>query len=125
MGRIEKLQDLNAWREAIKLAQLIYKYVELLPRSEEYNIKKHLKECARNIPGNIAEGYGRTYFKESRYFYYVAKGSLEEINSDISLSYKLNFLSEDIYHIIQQQIEISGKLLSGLINSCKKVKLSN
>ncbi|MBN2015895.1 four helix bundle protein [Candidatus Dojkabacteria bacterium] len=124
MNKIKKLQDLNAWKESVKLAQLIYKNLKLLPRSEDYNIRKHLSSCARNIPGNIAEGFGRAYFRESKYFYHVAKGSLEEINSDVSLAYALKYFPKDVYLNIQEQIEVVGKLISGLINSTKKVKIS-
>jgi four helix bundle protein len=61
MGKIEKLEDLNAWKEAIKLLSMVYSLLKKLPEEEKYNLKKHLMQCARNAPSNIAEGFGR-YF---------------------------------------------------------------
>lgn len=122
MAKITKLEDLQAWKEAIRLAILIYKYTKLLPESEKYNIKKHMEGCARNIPANIAEGFGRYYYKESKQFYRIASGSLEELKSDTCLCLGLKYFAKRGYQEITDQIEKVGRLLTGLKNSAKKVK---
>lgn len=81
--KIRKLEDVNAWKEARKLAKIINKITSCLPKHEKYGIGKHLLENARNVPGNIAEGFGKFYYKDSVQFYRIAKGSLNEIKSDI------------------------------------------
>lgn len=69
---IQKLEDLKVWQEARILMKIIYEITKTFPSEEKYNLTKHLKECARNVPGNIAEGCGRYHFQESIQFYRIA-----------------------------------------------------
>jgi len=34
--------------------------------------------AADSIPANIAEGYGRYFYKESKQFYFYSRGSIQE-----------------------------------------------
>ena len=120
--RIQNLKDLRAWQEAVKLTAIVYRYTKILPESEKYNIKKHMEGCARNIPGNIAEGFGRYYYKETKQFYRIARGSLEELNSDNYLCLTLGYFTNSVYSEINNQSIIVGKLITGLLDSCKKIK---
>ena len=60
--KIQKLEDLKAWQGTRKLANLIFSLLNKIPDKEKYILKKHLWECVRNVPGNIAEGFGRYHF---------------------------------------------------------------
>ncbi|MBK8496316.1 MAG: four helix bundle protein [Chitinophagaceae bacterium] len=44
-------------------------------------IGKQVVRSADSISANIAEGYGRYYYKESKQFYFYSKGSLQETKS--------------------------------------------
>ena len=83
MGSIKKLEDLEIWQEALKLGKLIYELAEKLPKSEEYNLKKHLRENARGFPANIGEGFYRYFHKEKLHFYSIARSCFGEMKSDI------------------------------------------
>jgi four helix bundle protein len=120
--KIQKLEDLKAWEESRKLAFLIFKLLNKLPDKEKYILKKHLWECARNIPGNIAEGFGRYHFQESMQFYRIARGSLMEIKSDAYLCFDCKYWTKrDFEDVIKQILQVK-KLLNGLISSTKKQK---
>ena len=95
MATITKLEDLEVWLEAKKLAKLVYKIADELPRSEEYNLKRHLKENARGLPANIAEGFYRYFKKERLHFYSIAKGCLGEIKSDLYLCNEFCYIKEE------------------------------
>ena len=41
-------------------------------------IGKQIVRSADSISSNIAEGYGRYYYKESKQFYFYSRGSLQE-----------------------------------------------
>jgi four helix bundle protein len=116
---IEKLEDLNAWQEARILAKMVYNILEKLPRSEEYNIHKHLRECARSVPGNIAEGFGRYHCKDSMQFYRIARGSLNEMKSDLYLSLN-NYMCAETHNKIIKQSDKVGGYINGLIKATLK-----
>jgi four helix bundle protein len=121
-GKIEKLEDINAWKEARKLSKIINKIIRKLPKHEQYGVGKHLLENGRNVPGNIAEGFGRFYYKDSVQFYRVAKGSLNEIKSDVYICFDRKYIDEPLLKEAIHQIEVVDKLVSGLIKSAYKVK---
>lgn len=120
--KIQKLEDINAWEEARNLAKIVNKIASDLPKHEKYGIGKHLLENARNIPGNIAEGFGRFYYRDSVQFYRVAKGSLSETKSDIYICFDRGYISAGIIREAINKTETVDKLVSGLIKSAHKIK---
>lgn len=122
MNKILRLEDLRAWQESRKLNKIINKLVSKLPKYEEYGIKRHLLDNGRNVPGNIAEGFGRFYYRDSIQFYRVAKGSLEEIKSDVYICLDREYIEKNLFNEAISQIDIVDKIVSGLINSAYKVK---
>jgi four helix bundle protein len=40
--------------------------------------------AADSIPANIAEGYGRYFYKESKQFYFYSRGSIQETKAWLS-----------------------------------------
>lgn len=123
--KIEKLEDLIVWQKARKLLVFIYNLTDNFPKSEEYNLKKHQRECARNIPGNIAEGYGRFHYQECMQFYRIARGSLQELKSDLYCSRDLTIISEDQFKLALEKINELNLILNGVINSSYTAKHNN
>ena len=122
MTKIQKLEDLKTWQEARKLAKILEEIIFLLPSKEEYNLKKHLRECKRDIPANIAEGFGRFYYRDIVQFYRVATGSLNEVKSDIYLCLDEKYIPEDLFQKAFDQVEVVYKFLNGLLTSARKIK---
>lgn len=116
------LEDLEVWKESRELMKLIYQITKTFPSEEKFNLVKHLRECARNIPGNIAEGFGRFHFQESIQFYRIARGSLNEIKSDIYCSFDAGYINEEVQNKIISQIVKINKMLNSLISSTRNLK---
>lgn len=121
--KIFKLEDFQVWVEARKLSTLVnQKVITVLPKNEEYNLKKHLSEGVRNIPGNIAEGFGRKYSHDCSQFYRIASGSLNEMKSDLYLCFDRNYINKEILDGCLNQWEIVNRLLNGVLVSVFKIK---
>ncbi|MFH1523237.1 MAG: four helix bundle protein [Patescibacteria group bacterium] len=114
---IKKLEDLEAWQEARKLCKGVYIITVNYPKSEEYNLKKHLRESSRGTASNIGEGFGRYYFKENLRFYGIAKGCLNEVRSDLYISYDVGYLSHEILQKFIKQVNVVEAKINGLINN--------
>jgi four helix bundle protein len=52
-----------------------------LPAIERYNLADQLRRAATSATLNIAEGYGRYHYLDKIRFYYIARGSLTEIQA--------------------------------------------
>lgn len=110
------------WQESRKLMKMIYSVVQEFPVEEKFNLVKHMKECVRNIPGNIAEGFGRFHYQESMQFYRIARGSLTELKSDCFCSSDCGYINQTQLNKLLTQIESVGRLLNGFIRTANKAK---
>lgn len=120
INRISTFTDLVAWQEARKLTLLIYKSTDSFPSQEIYTLVSQMRRCSISIISNIAEGFSRQSKKEKLQFYYIAKGSLTELQSQLIISGDLNYIDAIRFKEIQDQITFVGKLLVGLIRKTKE-----
>jgi len=122
MSTIKNIEDLEVWQEALELGKIVYGLAEKLPKSEEYNLKRHLEENARGFPANISEGFYRYFLKEKLRFYGIARGCLGEIKSDIyfaSQSYP-EIIREGLSKACLSKIDKVGKKLNAFIKTTYK-----
>lgn len=118
-GKIETFTDLNVWKEGHKLVIMVYKVTKEFPREELYSLIDQMRRSASSITANIAEGFGRHGYKEKVQFYYLSKGSLNELKNFILIARDVEYLSSDNLEHLIFQIALTDKLLQGLIKKSK------
>ena len=59
-------------------------------------IGKQIARSADSISANIAEGYGRYYYKESKQFYFYSRGSIQETKAWLSKCERRKIIDEII-----------------------------
>ena len=115
-GKIQKFQDLLAWQEAHSLALLVYRISKGFPKEELFALTNQIRRAAVSVPSNIAEGYGRPSGKDRIHFFWIAKGSLLELESQYLIAKDLGYLNNDtLISDFNLQIEKASKILTGLI----------
>ncbi len=103
----------------MNLVIMVYDQTKQFPNEEMYNLTSQLKRSAVSVPSNIAEGYGRNSSGDYIRFLQIASGSLYELQTQLEISLRLNFISTENYNkIISLSIEIE-KMLSSLISKIK------
>lgn len=121
---VMNLDKLDVWVRAKDFAVAIYKEViPYLPSDEKWNLISQLKRAAQSIPANIAEGHGRYHYLDNVRFCYMARGSLTEVQSHISLAHELGLLPDDVHKRITVHAESIGKQLNNFIAYLKRSKL--
>lgn len=113
--------DLDVWKESRTLVKIVYEVVSQYPREELFGLQSQIKRSSVSIPSNIAEGCGRNSRKESLQFFYIARGSAYELETQLYLSFDLNFLSEENLNLLLNKLQTVRMLLSGLINRYKSL----
>jgi four helix bundle protein len=106
-------KDLDAWKRSLDLVETVYKVTKAFPQEELYGLTNQLRRAAVSIPSNIAEGAARGSKKEFIQFLHIALGSLSEVETQLVIAKRLNYL-EDIGSI-EDRIETIRKLILGLI----------
>jgi four helix bundle protein len=114
-----KYQDLIAWQKAKALAAEIYRSTDLFPKTEVYGLTSQLRRAAVSIASNIAEGQGRLTKGEFCHFLGQARGSLLELETQLSIAVDLGFLGADQFKKLEQQTSEVRRLLNGLIESMR------
>lgn len=117
------LENLVLWQKSIAFATNLCKQVlPMLPPEEKWNMGNQMRRSVQSIPANIAEGHGRYYYQDSIRFCYIARGSLEETFSHLTLARNLNYISEEIYNKYSAEIQELRRILGGYIAFLKKTK---
>ncbi len=120
MAYIAGYKNLNVYTKANELVLLIYKVTRKFPKEELFGLVSQIRRCVISVPANIVEGYGRKTDKGKLQFYYIARGSLNELEYYIDLSRQLEYVSEMEHKEISGLRDDVGKLLAGFIKSLAK-----
>ena len=116
MSTIRSYRELDVWKQARSLVKSVYQLSNNFPKPEQYGLVSQLRRAAISVPSNIAEGCGGNHYKDSLQFFFVARGSLYEIETQLILSSDLGFILEDELNKELEQVTQCRKLLNGLIN---------
>ena len=106
----------------MELVEDIYIISSKFPAEEKFGLVSQMRRCAVSIPSNIAEGAARNTQKEFINFLHIAQGSLSELDTQLEISSRLNFIDGVTQQKMGQKLTEEDKMLSGLIRSLKKEK---
>jgi four helix bundle protein len=112
--KIRSYEDLKVWQKSMELVELIYIATDKFPKKEQYRLVDQLCRAVVSIPSNIAEGSMRHTTKEYIRFVGIAQGSLAEMETQIMIAKRLNYIEESDYSFIMLVASEVGKMLNGL-----------
>lgn len=119
--KIRQFTDLEVWKEAHKLTLLVYNVTRDFPKEEVYGLVSQLRRAAVSIESCIAEGFSRFHYKERLNFYYDARGSIGEVESQLITAKDVGFITKSELGILFSQAEKAGVILGGLIRSTENL----
>jgi four helix bundle protein len=98
----------------------VYRTTDRFPRQELYSLTDQIRRAAISIPSNIAEGAARQTKKEFSNYLHMAQGSLSELDTQLELARRLEYLDDKTWRILDQRMERIDKVISGLIHHVTK-----
>ena len=102
------------------LVQAVYDATEAFPKREIYSLTDQIRRAAVSIPSNIAEGQAHFSDREFLHFLRHSRGSLAELETQLLIAQRRNYLSDDNAAGLLKQADELSRILSGLINSLKE-----
>jgi four helix bundle protein len=117
---MHEYRNLWVWREAVDLTEQVYKATTRFPAEERFGLTQQMRRCAVSICSNIAEGRGRLSPNEWRQFLGTARGSLLELDTQLTIAERLRFISQKDAAVISSKIEKITKAVNRLIQILRK-----
>ncbi|MBL7741299.1 MAG: four helix bundle protein [Chitinophagaceae bacterium] len=102
------LEKLEVYQLAEAFSDVIWGFVAGWKTFEKDTVGKQIVRAADSISANIAEGYGRFFYKESKQFYFYARGSIQETKSWLSKCKRRRLVPEEVCN---QLLEDGEKIL--------------
>jgi four helix bundle protein len=101
------------------LAAAVYAVTDKCPTREQFGLTQQARRSAVSIPSNIAEGQARGATNDYIRFLRIARGSVQELETQLLLMVKIGHLPEsDVKPLLNQSSEVT-RLLSGLERSLR------
>lgn len=108
---MHNIKKLKIWNDSIDLCVDVYKALADMPNDERYGLSSQIKRSAVSIPSNIAEGAGREREKEFYNFLNIAYGSSYELQTQLIISERLNFISMEVNEPLLNKLDEVQKMV--------------
>ena len=117
---MRNFKEYLVWQKSMELTVVIYDVTNRFPSEEKFGLISQIRRAAVSIPSNIAEGAGASTQKHFGEYLQRGLGSAFEVETQLLLSKRLNYISEDVANKIIEQIAEVQKMLASLIKKLKE-----
>jgi four helix bundle protein len=114
MGNFQKLR---VWQLAKNLAVRIYKLTQAQTIRKDFGFKDQIQRAAISVPSNIAEGDESGTNKMSIRFFYTAKGSIAELQTQLIIANEIGYIENDLKDSLVNECNIISVMLNKIIKA--------
>ncbi|MFQ3675313.1 MAG: four helix bundle protein [Endomicrobiia bacterium] len=116
MATYKSFEDLPIWKNAKDLSVEIYKITSSSVFKNDYGLSDQIRRSSISISSNIAEGFERATKKEFIQFLFIAKGSVGELRSQVTIACELGYITLEKFQEINKKCLSLSKQISGFIS---------
>ena len=120
MATIQRFEDLESWQLARQLAKSIYEITLQENFAKEFKLKDQMKGSSGSVMDNIAEGFGRGSRLEFVQFLSIAKGSVDEVKSQLYRALDYHLIAEEIFKVNFELADSIGAKIYSFIEYLNK-----
>jgi four helix bundle protein len=114
---IKSYKDLIAWRKSMELVKSVYRLTSRYPGDERFGLVAQTRRAAVSMPPNVAEGYGRRTRADYVRFLDIARGSADELETQILAAMSLGFAPGADWQNALDGVNEVQRILRGLVDS--------
>lgn len=97
MARIERFEDIEAWKKSRALTKSIYDASKVGLFAKDFGLKDQMQRSAVSTMSNIAEGFERGGDQEFIQHLAIAKGSCGELRSQMYVALDQGYISQSTF----------------------------
>ena len=109
-------KNLNVWKLSLNLISEIYRLTKAYPKEELYGLTSQMRRAVVSVSSNIAEGASRRSYFERKRFYEISRSSLIELDTQLEISLKLNYISDGFINELGDLVNHVFAMLTKLID---------
>ena len=94
-----------------------YELTRRFPSEEKYGLSSQMRRAAASVPANIAEGQARRSKKEFLQMLSIARGSLAELETFVTLSERLGLIRRETSNSLLEDCAEINRMMNGLMRS--------
>lgn len=114
-----KLEDLEIYQLGLEIGEDVWNVVDKWDWFAKRAVGKQFVEAADSISANIAEGYGRYFFKDRKNFCYYSRGSLFETKNWAIKSLTRHLIQQTDYDLLLEKLRTLHHKLNIYIKKLK------
>jgi four helix bundle protein len=115
MATVESFEELEAWKEARALAQVVYAATKTAGFSRDPDLRGQMRRAVVSVVSNIAEGFDRGGRAEFVNFLSISKGSAAEVKAQSYVALDQQYLSQEQFQTVHSQAQRVKRLIAGLM----------
>jgi four helix bundle protein len=104
---VRSYRDLVVWQRAMGLVEKVYRATTGFPKAEVFGLTNQMRRAAVSVPSNVAEGQGQGSTTAFLHFLALARGSLQELETQIQIAGRLGYLASSA---ADELLEASGEV---------------
>ncbi|WP_027878616.1 four helix bundle protein [Mesoflavibacter zeaxanthinifaciens] len=110
---MHNFKKLKIWNESMKIVSESYKITRTFPKFETYGLMSQMHRSAVSIPSNISEGSSKRSDKHFNIYLENSLGSAFEWETQLNVAFNENYITEEKFLELEQQIKQIQKMISG------------
>ncbi len=118
-GKVNSYRDLVVWQKSRSLATEAYRLCMTTSFERHRGLSDQIMRSAVSIPSNIAEGDERGTNKDALRFLLIARGSLAELETQLSVAEAIGIIPQPLVGQMAVQLDEVARLLGGTIKMRK------
>ncbi len=116
MGK-KGFKDLLVWQLAKDLAVRVYRISESQDLKKDLGLRDQIRRSAVSVASNLAEGDERSTDRDSVRFFFIAKGSVAEVRTQIQIACETGYLRKPESVGLEAEYEQLAKMIGSLIRT--------
>ncbi len=120
MAVINRFEDLNCWRLARELENMVWDLTHTGTFAKDFSLKDQINRSTGSTMDNIAEGFGRASNREFIQFLIISRGSIVETQSQIIRAKDRKHISKEDFDKIYLKASEVVSTITNFINYLKK-----
>jgi four helix bundle protein len=120
VAKINRFEDLVAWKKARSLTKKIYECSRRGQFARDFGLCGQIQRAAVSIMSNIAEGFERGGRREFHQFLSTAKASCAELRSQLYVALDVQYLGQKEFAELLLQAEEVARIIGGLRAAVEK-----